>query len=165
MNDPADAILVQQAFDLSHAGFTELVAESVAAGFEFVRRLRDDWIGGSNCFDKPGEAFFVALHSGWLLGVCGLNADPYSHDATIGRVRHLYVAANHRRKGIGKALLQAIVTKVEQSFVTLTLRTNSAEAAAFYVALGFTRTDDWPSTTHFLEMGSAAARALRTRPK
>lgn len=73
----------------------------------FVARLRDEWEAGLNRFDATGEALFEALDEIELVGVCGLNPDPYSDDPTIGRVRHLYELPRHRRAGISGALVQA----------------------------------------------------------
>jgi len=65
-----------------------LVAESEQAGLSLVRKLVDEWRDGSNAFHRPGEAVFGARVDGRLVGVCGLNVDPYAGDDRIGRVRH-----------------------------------------------------------------------------
>jgi hypothetical protein len=69
-----------------------LIAESE---LRFVRRLADDWVSVANRFDRPGEALFVARLPGQVVGVRGLNVDPYTAEPGVGRVRHLYVAAAH----------------------------------------------------------------------
>src|SRR4029077_13848398 len=41
-----------------------LVAESEQQGFGFVRRLVDEWVAGTNRFDRPGEVLSVARVGG-----------------------------------------------------------------------------------------------------
>src|SRR6266536_5947889 len=54
-----------------------LAAEADAAGFRALARLVDDWDAGRNRFDRPGEALFIATDGGAVVGVCGLNIEPY----------------------------------------------------------------------------------------
>jgi GNAT superfamily N-acetyltransferase len=145
-------VRIERAGDLDADALTPLVNESIAEGFELVRRLTTEWESGANRFTRRGEALFVAADREKLVGVCGLNIDPYANDPRIGRVRHLYVAANRRREGIGRALVGKIVAEAAKSFDTLTLRTGSADAAAFYVALGFTPTTRFAGSTHCLQL-------------
>jgi GNAT superfamily N-acetyltransferase len=147
-----DDATIEKVFALSCEELTELVDESVAAGFAMVQRLVAEWDSGANCFDGPGESLFLARRAGRVLGVCGLNIDPYAARPDVGRVRHLYVLADHRRQGIGRVLVGRVVAVARQSFVTLTLRTNTPTAAAFYVAIGFTPTSTLPSSTHYLDL-------------
>ncbi len=129
------ALRVQQVFDLP-PGFDSLVLQSQAEGFHFLRRMRDDWTARTNCFAAPGEALFAGFDA-TVVGVCGLNVDPYANSPQTGRIRHLYVSPAHRRRGIARALLSAVITQARQSFAVLRLRTNSAEAAHFYEAHDF----------------------------
>ncbi len=69
----------------------ELITESDASGQAFVRGLVVEWEWGANRFSQPGEALFVAMASERVVGVCGLNVDPYQDSQKIGRVRRLYV--------------------------------------------------------------------------
>jgi GNAT superfamily N-acetyltransferase len=149
---------VEQIFDLPDRELDGLVAESVALGFGLLCRLVADWDSGANRFDRPGESLFRARHAGRVVGVCGLNVDPYSHTPGVGRLRHLYVAAARRRQGVGRALVHRIVAEAAKSFSTLTLRTRSAEAAAFYERVGFAPTDQRPASTHFRDLRLLSAR-------
>jgi ribosomal protein S18 acetylase RimI-like enzyme len=132
--------------------WSDLVAESLAEGFRFLERLDVEWRSGANRFDKPGEALFLAKSGTRTVGICGLNVDPYAGDPQIGRVRHLYVAASHRRQGIGRALVNHVINEATSSFNRLTLRTSSESAAAFYRTLGFTESSTIPDTTHWLDL-------------
>jgi hypothetical protein len=65
----------------------ELRAESSREGFRFIERLCDEWASGANRFNDSGEALFLAVVDGQVVGVCGLNRDPYTSAPNIGRVR------------------------------------------------------------------------------
>lgn len=134
----------------------DLVAESERAGLRFVRRLQDDWHSGANRFDRPGEALFAASDEVRLLGVCGLNVDPYSPSSRVGRVRHVYVSAAHRNQGIGSRLVREVIVAARHSFDRLRLRTNDPPAARFYERLGFLRCAADSSATHELDLANAA---------
>jgi GNAT superfamily N-acetyltransferase len=144
-------VAIERVVDLPRQALDELAAESVAAGFQLVQRLVEEWQSGVNRFELPGEALFIARRAGRVVGVCGLNVDPYNSDAGFGRVRHLYVLADHRRQSIGRMLVATIVEEARKSFTTLTLRTNSVEGRVFYPAIGFAATT-LPSSTHALDL-------------
>ena len=124
-----------------------LVADSEHAGVRFVRRLIDEWGNGANRFDRPGEALFGAWVDGRLVGVCGLNVDPYTDAAGVGRVRHLYVLTASRRLGVGRDLVEHVVRAARGPFATLRLSTSNPAAARLYEALGF-RPVEQPHCTH-----------------
>ena len=136
--------------DLDLAALEHLRAESSREGFRFLERLCEEWESGANRFDAPGEALFLATVDGRVVGVCGLNRDPYAHGPRIGRVRRLYVLSAHRRTGIGRALLEAVIARARDSFDLLRVRTESADA--FCTARGFRRDDSDPEATHVLEL-------------
>jgi GNAT superfamily N-acetyltransferase len=129
-------------------GLNDLEREASASGFRGLFRLRNEWKSGGNRFDQPGEAIFVATLEGRIVGVCGLNRDPYLPDRRVGRIRHLYVASDRRRQGIGSRLLSAVMAKARGSFARLRVRTDSPDADAFYRAFGFTPITAEPACTH-----------------
>ena len=130
----------------------ELIVESEQHGLRFVRRLADEWASGANRFDRPGEALFVARSAGDVVGVCGLNVDPYATALDVGRVRHLYVLRAHRHRGIGQQLVTAIVQAARGRFQRLRLRTQNPEAARLYERLGFRAAVDATDCTHVMEL-------------
>jgi len=71
-------VRIRDLSSLPSGQLADLMAESEQAGLYFVRRLQDDWRSGANQFDRPGETLFVAIDETRLLGICGLNVDPYS---------------------------------------------------------------------------------------
>jgi|SRR5579883_3348915 len=146
---------IAQVSDLNIPAVQELRAESSREGFRFVERLCKEWVSGANRFDAPGEALFLAIADGQVVGVCALNRDPYAHDARTGRVRRLYVLPAHRRSGIGAALVEAVIGRARDHFDLLRLRTD--KASEFYVALGFRRDVSDPKATHVLKLTKAAS--------
>src|SRR5262249_45428552 len=98
------------------------IAESEAHGLHFVRRLTDEWVNGVNRFDRPGEALFAVREDAEIVAVGGLNVDPYAIDPATGRVRHLYVVAAHRRRGLGAPLVTESIAAAPRPLPTLRLR-------------------------------------------
>src|SRR5215813_205526 len=130
----------------------DLLADSEAAGSRIVRRLVDDWEDRTNRFDRPGEGLFAASVAGRLVGVCGLNVDPYAGDTQIGRVRHLYVLTPFRRRGVGRQLVAHVIEHAHDRFDTLRLRTTNEAAARLYVAMGFRAGGEEGTFTHVLDL-------------
>jgi hypothetical protein len=73
-------------------GYIALKAESIALNFNMLRRLEENWQRGENRFNAPGEKLLGAFLNGKLVGVCGLNRDPFSQQPRAGRIRHLYIS-------------------------------------------------------------------------
>ena len=135
------------------ADLSRLVEASRAEGFRFLERLRDDWASGENRFEKPGEAFYLARDGGHLLGVCGLNQDPYAGDPAVGRMRRLYVAPRFRRHGVGSTLIRHATANAGGLFAVIRLRSNTEEGDRFWRACGFARLPQGdPEATHVLQI-------------
>ena len=134
-----------------------LTAESEADGLRFVRKLADEWASGVNRFARDGEALFAAWTDDRLAGVCGLNVDPYTAASGVGRVRHLYVRHDHRGRGIGGALVRAVLEAARGRFQTLRLSTGNPAAARLYETLGFARRDA-SDCTHVLTLAASPSR-------
>ena len=132
-----------------------LIAESEQYGLRLVRRLVEEWTSGANRFDRPGEALFVAAVVGQMVGVCGLNVDPYTAQPSVGRVRHLYVLSTYRRLGIGQHLVTEVMEAARGRFDHLRLRTGNPAAALLYERLGFRRCVDVADCTHVLDLRSS----------
>jgi len=138
------------------AGLDALRIESGREGFGFLDRLVADWIGGTNTFSRSGERLLGAFADGQLVGVGGLNADPYLPGTDVGRIRHVYVLGVWRHQGVGRALIDRLVRDAGGLFSELRLRTATAGAAAFYVRCGFSPVDD-PTATHAVKLGGCSA--------
>jgi GNAT superfamily N-acetyltransferase len=119
-------------------------------GYTFIDRLAEEYASGVNRFEQPGEALFGVFDEQHLIGIGGLNIDPYHPGASYGRVRHIYVLPNYRRQGIARQLVSAIIAAAHGAFAPLTLYTSNAHAAQLYEQLGFVSIVDDPTTTHIL---------------
>lgn len=131
------------------AGFLALMDESIHLRFNMLRRLDENWRSGDNRFDAPGEKLLGVLCEGSLVGVCGLNRDPYVPQARTGRLRHLYVGAKWRRMHIGTRLLHAVMNDAGQHFDSLNIHAPDS-AFAFYEQAGFVRLNGVNKVTHRL---------------
>ena len=147
LDAPDQTLRIGRISDLP-ADFADLIVLSLREDFHAMQRMRDDWDSGTNRFDRPGEKLFAARVGARLVGICGLNRDPYAHSSEVGRVRHLYVDPEFRRRGVGRALISRIVECASRSFVRLRLRTMRDDADLFYVAIGFRRVVGVPEVTH-----------------
>jgi GNAT superfamily N-acetyltransferase len=134
-------------FDLS----AELLDESEATRYRFLRRVVDEWHRGVNRFSRPGEALLIAEMNNRWVGVCGLNDDPYLSDPRIGRVRKVYVLADCRRSGIARRLVRQSISRSRGHFDRLRLRAEEAGPARLYESLGFRRSSDIVNCTHMME--------------
>lgn len=143
---------IERLSELPLDGLDALVVDSERAGLRFVRRLADKWSSGGNRFDRPGEALFAAWIGGRMVGVCGLNVDPYAGGPRIGRVRHLYVLSAYRRLGLGQRLVVEVIEAARARFASLRLRTANPAAARLYERLGFRLYPGRSDCTHVMEL-------------
>ena len=144
------AFTIESAQQLPPA-FGDLVAAASSERLHFVARLEREWSAGIERFDGPGEFLLLAWEEDSLAGVGGLNADPFAGDPWVGRLRHLYVRPDFRRRGLGRELALRIIEKASETFAVLRVR--SFDAGAFYESLGFERTHE-PEATHRLPLTS-----------
>ena len=114
-----------------------LLAAASADRHRFVARTLTEWRTGANRFDQPGEGFFLAHEGGEIVGMCGLNIDPYANNPAVGRIRHLYVLPLTRRSGVGTLLVAECLDLAAGVFDRVRLRTFEPTAAAFYTTIGF----------------------------
>jgi len=128
-----------------------LLKESKANGYDFIQRAIDDWNRGTNQFSKPGEKLFGLTLSTELIGIGGLNCDPYISDKNIGRVRHLYVKEAYRKKGNATLLMNMIINEAKHHYTVLRLFTDNPGAGQFYINLGF-QTISEPKVSHILNL-------------
>jgi GNAT superfamily N-acetyltransferase len=138
--------------ELSRDRLSVLLTESEALGYRFLRRLIEEWERGVNRFSRPGEALFAAESGGQIVGVCGLNVDPYLDDPRVGRVRNVYVLAECRGRGIGRRLVERAVAAARGHFDRLRLRGEEAGPARLYESIGFRPCAGIPNCTHILEL-------------
>jgi len=147
-------LAIERLSDVTLGDFADLLSESERLGSRIIRRLVEEWGNGANRFDRPGEVLFGARGTGRLIGICGLNHDPYAGDERIGRVRHLYVLSTSRRKGMGQQLVLHVIQAAQGRFDELRLRTNNPAAARLYEELGFRPCDDSGDYTHLAKLAT-----------
>lgn len=94
----------------------------------------------------------MALVEGKVIAIAGLNQDPYAHNPTVARLRHLYVQSAWRGRGVGKLMVSQIISHASQHYRILTLRTDSLEADKFYRALSFKTNPSMAHATHYLKL-------------
>ncbi len=147
----AEELIIARLDDLPFDRFADMLAESEAFGYQFLRRVVDEWESGVNRFARPGEALLVAVSNGRWVGVCGLSIDPYLEDPRVGRVRNVYVLADCRRTGIGRRLVEEAIARARGDFDNLRLRGEEEGPARLYESLGFRPCPGVPNCTHILE--------------
>ena len=130
-------------------GIEEMRQEARDEGYDFLDRLVEDWLSGENRFDGPGETFSGCFEEGMLVGVGGLNRDPFLADPRVGRIRRVYVRRAWRNRGAGEVLVKSLLGTARKSFRSVRLRAENTGAARLYERIGFAPIDD-PSATHIL---------------
>lgn len=142
-------MIVQEVADLGAVDIAELLIESKREGFRNIQRLVNDYNEGSNRFQHEDEALFECRVGHRVIGICGLNRDPFS-DGSIGRIRRLYVLKEFRRHDAGRRLVEAVIQKASRHYSKLVLRTDNPKAADFYMKLGFKEVKGDVRITHEL---------------
>ena len=144
-------IKIEPTKELSLVELKAIVKDSKNQDILFVQRFFDNWVSQFNRFDREGEILLTAKDSDRVIGLCGLNIDPYC-STPIGRVRHLYVLSSYRRQGIGTRLIEKIIRQAKPHFTMLNLRTHNPQADKFYLARGFQRSCQRATCTHILKL-------------
>jgi ribosomal protein S18 acetylase RimI-like enzyme len=148
------SIQIRQLTDLSSLDLDPLLETSKHEGSSIVTRLVEEFASGVNRFDRPGEALFGAFIGSLLVGVSGLNIDPYLNQPWTGRVRHLYILPDFRRRGIASELVGRVIEAAQGTFTRLTLYTNNPHADLLYQSLGFCTTTDQQYVTHIMSLAT-----------
>jgi GNAT superfamily N-acetyltransferase len=136
---------------LNTEALNELLVESMLEGFRHITRLVEDYTNGTNRFDHNDEALFLCLLDNRVIGICGLNRDPYYGDG-VGRVRRLYILKEFRRLNIGSKLTKAVIQRAGNYYRRLVLKTDNPKASKFYKTLGFNEVLGDEKITHYLEL-------------
>lgn len=139
---------VKQVKDLHNVSLDTLVKQSEEEGYRFLGRLVQQYEDGSQRFEKPGEALYGVWKDSELIAIGGVRQNPYSSDQKEARLKRFYVAPEQRRHGIGSQLLETCISKAKENFHSITCRTDSAKADAFYRHNGFEAVLDSVDTTH-----------------
>lgn len=125
-------------FDDLPEGFDALRAEATAEGHRNMNRLAADFESGAQRFDRDGEALLAALVGGELAGIGGLTLEPTESSEPTLRMRRLYVGTAHRRAGVARTIVMALVQEGFGYAGLLTVHAGNPGADAFWIAQGFT---------------------------
>jgi GNAT superfamily N-acetyltransferase len=136
-------------------GIELLHSEAKDEGYDFIETLVEEWASGANRFDAPGEALCGHLDQGLLVAVGGLNCDPFAGRPDMGRIRRVYVRPAWRNRGIGRALVTALVDEARTHFTCVRLRAENAAAARLYERMGFVPIAS-PDASHILVFEKSA---------
>ncbi|MBP3972418.1 GNAT family N-acetyltransferase [Bacillus sp. WL1] len=142
-------ILIRQIEDLMIYEHDYLVQESKEEGFRFLKRLISEYENKINTFNKTGECLYGIFQEGKLIGIGGLNEDPYSENNKIGRLRRFYISKDYRGVGLGNLLLNQLVSHAEKYFKVVVLHTDTKQGDAFYIANGFVKGEFYKGSSHF----------------
>jgi GNAT superfamily N-acetyltransferase len=135
--------------ELPLPGMESLRAEARDEGYNFIETLIQEWESGTNRFQGPGEILCGHLDEGLLVAVGGLTCDPFARRPDIGRIRRVYVRPAWRNKGVGRALVTALVEAAGRYFRCVRLRAENEGAARLYENMDFVPIAS-PDATHIL---------------
>ena len=142
-------IHIQQIENLMKYEFKYLVQESKEEGFKFLKKLINEYENELNTFNKSGECLYGIFQGEKLIGIGGLNADPYTENNKIGRLRRFYIAKDYRRIGLGKLLLNKLLSHAEKYFKVVVLHTDTKQGDVFYTANGFVKREVYKRSSHY----------------
>ncbi len=125
-----------------------LVEESLGEGFNHVAQLSSDYESGTLRFDGPREDLYAVYDGEELVAVGGFMHHQFTSDPSVGRVRRVYVKQSHRRNGVGRQLMEAILDGAKNHYEVVVLWTDTERASAFYLSLGFQLDSSHPRVTH-----------------
>ncbi|KAB8138110.1 GNAT family N-acetyltransferase [Gracilibacillus oryzae] len=149
-------MIIERVASLEEYNLDLLIDDSISEGYKFINRLVDEYTSGNNKFDKTGESLYVAKIGGEVVGIGGLNIDPYLNLPDVGRVRHLYVLRKNRGVGLGKELLNTIIAEAKGNFRTIRLSsTDDPAAQQLYIACGFSKVEGIYKASHILEISKS----------
>ncbi|MBM7621042.1 GNAT superfamily N-acetyltransferase [Bacillus tianshenii] len=139
--------------NLNTVDLSLLLEESKKEGYRFLERLVLEYQAGMNTFKNPGECLYAVFDDkNILVAIGGLNADPYSEDPGVGRLRRFYVSGNYRRTGVGSSLLKAIISTARTHFKVMVLHTDTEQGDSFYLSQGFVREELYPNSSHYIKL-------------
>lgn len=140
---------IQQIENLMKYEFKYLVQESKEEGVKFLKKLINEYENELNTFNKSGECLYGIFQGEKLIGIGGLNADPYTENNKIGRLRRFYIAKDYRRIGLGKLLLNKLLSHAEKYFKVVVLHTDTKQGDEFYTANGFVKREVYKRSSHY----------------
>lgn len=142
-------IHIQQIENLMKYEISHLVQDSKEEGFNFLIKLINEYENKINVFNKTGECLYGIFQGDTLIGIGGLNKDPYTVDNNVGRLRRFYISKDYRRIGLGNLLLNRLLCHAEKYFKIVVLHTDTKRGDAFYTVNGFVRGGLYKGFSHY----------------
>jgi GNAT superfamily N-acetyltransferase len=125
-------VRLRRVIDALPADFPALRDEASAEGYSMLDTIEREWASGETRFNRPGETLVAAYADNRLGGIGGLTHQDGTPNAL--RMRHFYVRAAFRRRGIGRALATVLLDAAAGHAVTVNA---AAGSEAFWESLGF----------------------------
>ncbi|MGU3371455.1 GNAT family N-acetyltransferase [Bacillus mycoides] len=129
-----------------------LIQESTKEGFNFLIKLINEYESKRNTFSKTGECLYGIFRGDTLIGIGGLNQDPYTKDNKIGRLRRFYISKDYRRIGLGKLLLKKLLSRAEKYFHVVVLHSDTKQGDEFYSANGFVKSENYKGSSYLIRL-------------
>lgn len=142
-------IHIQQIEDLINFEYRHLVKDSKEEGFNFLIKLINEYENKINAFNKTGECLYGIFQEEKLIGIGGLNEDPYTVYNKVDRIRRFYISKEYRRIGLGNLLLNRLLCHAEKYFEVVVLHTDTGQGDAFYTANGFVKGKLYKGLSHY----------------
>jgi GNAT superfamily N-acetyltransferase len=139
-------IRLERVIDTLPHGLARLRDEAGRDGHRMLDTLVAEWASGATRFERPGEMLLAAYVGEVLAGLGGLTREPGLPGAF--RMRRFFVAAEHRRAGVGRALAAALLADARHRRQIVTANA-AAGSEPFWEALGLVR-DRRGGWTHIL---------------
>ena len=147
---------------LSENQLNEVLAQSKQEGFRFIERLINEYEAGTNRFEQIGEILLGCYDETKLVGICGLNRQAMEGDLSIGRIRRFYVLPQYRRTGIGRLLIESLLSYAIGHFNKLVLKTDTVAASRFYESVGFLRVNNNEEITHYIDVDKISSQEAKS---
>lgn len=141
---------IESVYVLKIKDIEPLIKTSEQEGFRFLSRLKEDWIKGINLFNKRNEQLYQVRIEGQIVAIGGINNNPYEEKGKTGRIRHVYILPEYRRKGIGRTLILHLLKMMQGKYERITLRTDTKDASIFYESLGFEKVKSRHSSHEYI---------------
>ena len=109
---------------------------------ETAKLTDDDWRARADGWNGDDSVAFLALDSGRPCGIAGCFLG--REDSSCAHLVSMWVSASHRRHGVGRALVHAVLdwaSAMRARDMYLSVTCNNTSAITFYQALGFSFTD------------------------
>ena len=144
-------IHIQQIEDLMIYEHDYLVQESKDEGFYFLIKLISEYENKINTFNKTGECLYGIFQGEKLIGIGGLNEDPYTINNKIGRIRRFYIAKIPKER-IREVIISENYKRCEKHFNIVVLNTDTVQGDKFYTSSGFLKGTKYMGVSHYLNL-------------